>query len=106
MGFFSSLATIQDIENQKVKIKSIDVKDLLYQFDLDAIGKSTIKYYQAIIDLSEKIFDHLQKFEASQADTFKDLAKISNQLGTKYSRNPNLTDEENSMLESQFNFFM
>ena len=59
---------IKQIKNPKPKNESIDVKDLLAQFDLDAIGKSAIKYYQAIIDLSEKIFDHLQKLENISPD--------------------------------------
>ena len=49
---------IKQIKNPKPKNESIDVKDLLAQFDLDAIGKSAIKYYQAIIDLSNTLHIH------------------------------------------------
>ena len=58
----------KDIEFQKPKNQSLDVKDLLAQFDLDAIGKSTIKYYQSIIDLSNALLDHFQELENISPD--------------------------------------
>ncbi|MBR1420555.1 MAG: hypothetical protein IJ575_05830 [Selenomonadaceae bacterium] len=66
------------IQNPKSEIKSldvIDVKDLIKQFDLDAIRKSTIKYYQAILDLSNALLDHLQKLENISPDN-KSMQKL------------------------------
>ncbi|MBR1420554.1 MAG: hypothetical protein IJ575_05825 [Selenomonadaceae bacterium] len=72
---FPDHAHMKYFDPPKPELESLNVEDLFAQFDLDAIGKSTIKYYQAIINLSNAFLDHLQKLENISPDN-KSMQKL------------------------------
>lgn len=81
-----------------------DYRPLLAKFDTKAIAKSPIKYFDAVLSLTDKLLDTLQQFEAAQKETIAENLSITLKLNAQFIANPNLTPEENALLAERQRF--
>jgi len=81
-----------------------DYKPILAEFNLSELEDSPIKYFNAVLSVSDKLLDVLQELETAQADTIAESLQIALKLNAKYVDNPNLTAEENSLLAERQKF--
>ena len=85
------------VEKQNYKLIFFD--ELVFEgYDITAVNKSVIKYYEAVLSLTDEMLNVLKEYETAQAETIAEFLKIALKLGAKYTDNPNLTAEENKML--------
>ena len=89
---------------QKNLTVKFDYKPLLAKFNLADLGRSPIKYFDAVLSVTDEFLDALQEFESAQAETIAESLKIALKLNAKYVDNPNLTAEENSLLAERQKF--
>lgn len=82
-----------------------DYLPLLEKYDVDAIQKSVIKYYQAVQQWTGEMLDQLDDYERKNSAMIGELNSISVKLSQKYVANDNLTAEENQLLEKRQAFF-
>lgn len=81
-----------------------DYRPLLAKFDTEAIAKSPIKYFDAVLSLTDELLDTLQQFEDSQKETIAENLSITLKLNAQFIANPNLKPEENSLLAERQRF--
>ena len=79
--------------------------DLLGDYDVSAIDASLIQYYTAIQRWTGMLLEKLDEYEGLKDDVIRDFNVISLTLSKKYEADPNLTEEENSLLERRQRFF-
>ena len=96
--------TAKTMPAQKKSVAKFDYKPILAKYDVKAVNKSPIKYFEAVLSLTDELLNVLQDYEAAQADTIAEFLKISLKLSAKYTDNPNLTPEENSLLAERQKF--
>lgn len=81
-----------------------DYTPILAEFNLPELEDSPIKYFNAVLSVSDELLDVLQELETAQADTIAESLQIAIKLNAKYIDNPNLTAEENSLLAERQKF--
>ena len=85
-------------------VETFDYRPLLGKFDTAAIAQSPIKYFDAVLSVTDALLDILSEYEAAQASTIADFLQIALALKSKFTDNPNLTPEENSLLADRQKF--
>ncbi len=73
-------------------------------FDTAAIAQSPIKYFDAVLSLTDELLDILRRYETAQASTIAAYLQIALVLKSKFTDNPHLTPEENSLLADRQKF--
>lgn len=95
----------QIAEAGQIKLTAdFNYKPLLAKYDVAATAKSPIKYFDAVLNLTDEFLDILQDYESAQSETIAEFLKIAPKLKTNYTDSPNLTEEENSLLAERQNF--
>ncbi len=98
-------AQIADLQPAQRKLTAnFNYKPLLAKYDVAAIAKSPIKYFDAVLNVADEFLDILNEYETAQAETIAAFLKIALKLKAKYTDNPNLTPEENSLLAERQKF--
>ena len=77
---------------------NFDYHPLLKKFDVAALEKSAIKYFDAVLSVTNELLKILQEYEKAQAETIAQSLKMTFKLNAKFTDNPLLTPEENSLL--------
>lgn len=96
---------IAAVQSTPIKLTAnFNYRQVLAKFDTVAIAKSPIKYFDAVLSLSDELLDILRRYEAEQSATIAEYLKIALALNAKYVDNPNLTPEENSLLADRQKF--
>lgn len=95
----------EQIKQQEVKqtklSSTFDYQKLLSKYDLDKIDNSIIKYYEAVQEWTDELISNLIYFEDEKRDIIKNFNSSNLKLSKKYEKNINLSDEENSLLETR-----
>ncbi|MBR6013456.1 MAG: hypothetical protein IK062_06705 [Selenomonadaceae bacterium] len=92
-------------ENKKPKLTAkFDYKPLLKTFDVEEIKKSPIKYFKSVLSLSDELLKFLDEYEKANNETIGEFSKITLKLSEKFIENPNLSAEENNLLENRQKF--
>lgn len=93
------------LEASKPKLTAnFNYKPLLAKYDVAATAKSPIKYFDAVLNVTDEFLDILNEYETAQAETIAAFLKIALKLKAKYTDNPNLTPEENALLADRQKF--
>ena len=77
---------------------------LIGKYDIYSIEKSPIKYFEAVLSVTDELLNALQEFEAAQAETIAESLKSALNLSATYAANSNLTREENYLLAERQEF--
>ena len=88
----------------KPTLPNLNYRELIKKFDAAAIEKSPIKYFNAVLNVTDELLNILQDYEAAQSETIAECLKITLKLNVKYLDNPNLAPEENSLLAERQKF--
>lgn len=99
------ISEIESLQTVKLLSSEFDYTALLGKYDIKAIDGSIIKYYQAVQQWTDELMDKLDYYEKEKEAVIRDFNIISLQLSKKYEHNPNLTDEENELLEQRQRYF-
>ncbi len=83
---------------------NFDYRTILAKYDAAAINKSVIKYSAAVLSVTDELIEILSEYEAAQSETIAEFLKIALKLKVKFTDNPNLTPEENSLLAERQKF--
>lgn len=95
-------AQIAESEQSQIRLTAnFNYRPILAKYDVAAINQSAIKYFDAVLSVTDELLNVLQEYEASQSETIAEFLKITLNLGAKYTDNPNLTAEENSLLSER-----
>ena len=98
-------AKIAELQPAQMKLTAnFNYKPLLAKYDVAAAAKSPIKYFDAVLNVSDEFLDILNEYETAQAETIAEFLKIALKLNAKLTDNPNLTAEENKMLAERQKF--
>ena len=98
-------AKIAELQPAQMKLTAnFNYKPLLAKYDVPALAKSPIKYFDAVLNVSDEFLDILNEYETAQAETIAEFLKIALKLNAKLTDNPNLTAEENKMLAERQKF--
>ena len=98
-------AQIAELQPAQTKLTAnFNYKPLLAKYDVAATAKSPIKYFDAVLAVSDEFLDILNEYETAQAETIAAFLKIALKLKAKYTDNPNLTPEENALLADRQKF--
>ena len=98
-------AQIAELQPAQTKLTAnFNYKPLLAKYDVPALAKSPIKYFDAVLNVADEFLDILNEYETAQAETIAAFLKIALKLKVKYTDNPNLTPEENSLLANRQKF--
>lgn len=106
------LEQLQELQSQIEALQTVtllsadfDYTALLAKYDLKAIDESIIKYYKAVQQWSYELMDKLDYYEQEMETVIRDFNVISLKLSKKYEDNPNLTEDENSLLSERQRYF-
>ena len=92
------LATME----RKVQLTTdFDYLPLFAKYDVKAIDKSVIKYYQAVQQWTGEMLGRLESYEQENMKMIAELNAVSIKLSQKYVHNDKLTEEENLLLEKR-----
>lgn len=95
-------AQIAESEQSQIRLTAnFNYRPILAKYDVAAVNKSAIKYFDAVLSVTDELLNVLQEYEATQSETIAEFLKITLKLGAKYTDNPNLTSEENSLLSER-----
>lgn len=98
-------AQIAELQPTQMKLTAnFDHRPLLSKYDVDAVNRSPIRYYEAVQSVSDSLLDVLNEYEAAQAGTIRDFNQLALRLNVKYVDSPHLTDEENKLLADRQHF--
>ena len=98
-------AQIAELQPAQTKLTAnFNYKPLLAKYDVAATAKSPIKYFDAVLNVTDEFLDILNEYETAQAETIAAFLKIALKLKAKYTDNPNLTPEENALLADRQKF--
>lgn len=89
---------IEDLQKVTLLSPEFDYTALLAKYDIDAINKSVIKYYQAVQQWTCELINKLDDYEEQKEAVIRDFNLIGLKLSKKYEKNSKLTDEENTLL--------
>lgn len=87
------------------EVLNFDYTALLAKYDIKAINKSVIKYYQAVQQWTNELMNKLDGYEQENESLIRDFNMISLKLSKKYEDNPHLTDAENTLLAERQHYF-
>ena len=77
---------------------------LLAGYDMAAIEKSAIRYFDAVVNLADTMLETLREYESANESAISELLKVALKLKLKFTENPHLTPEENSLLYERQKF--
>lgn len=89
---------IEDLQKVTLLSSEFDYTALLAKYDVKAIHKSVIKYYQAVQQWTCELINKLDDYEEQKEAVIRDFNLIGLKLSKKYEKNSKLTDEENTLL--------
>ena len=89
---------IEDLQKVTLLSSEFDYTTLLAKYDVKAINKSVIKYYQAVQQWTCELINKLDAYEEQKEAVIRDFNLIGLKLSKKYEKNSKLTDEENTLL--------
>lgn len=89
---------------QKIIMATFDYKPTLAKFNLPDLDKSPIKYFDAVLKVTDELLSVLNEYQSANSDTIAEFLKIGLNLNAKYIDNPNLTAEENKLLSERQKF--
>lgn len=89
---------IEDLQKVTLLSSEFDYTALLAKYDVKAINKSVIKYYQAVQQWTCELINKLDDYEEQKEAVIRDFNLIGLKLSKKYEKNSKLTDEENTLL--------
>lgn len=89
---------IEDLQKVTLLSAEFDYTALLAKYDVKAINKSVIKYYQAVQQWTCELINKLNAYEEQKEAIIRDFNLIGLKLSKKYEKNLKLTDEENTLL--------
>ena len=98
-------AKIAELQNKVELTLDFDYLPLMEKYDLPAIEKSVIKYYEAVQSWCDEMLDKLNDYEKSHADLIADFNQIGGMLANKYIANDKLSETENDLLAARQAFF-
>jgi hypothetical protein len=96
---------INDMQKEVLLSSTFDYNTLLIKYDLKNIDKSVIKYYEAVKKWIDDLMDKMKYYEDVKSDIIRDCNIMGLALSKKYEDSPNLTEEENELLEDRQIFF-
>lgn len=96
---------INNLQKEVLLSSEFDYKILLSKYDVDAIDSSIIKYYEGVKTWIYEIMDKMKYYESQKEEIITDCNAIGLTLSKKYEDNPNLTEEENTLLKERQRFF-
>ena len=87
------------LQKKEVRLTAtFNYKPLLARYDIQAVDSSVIQYYEAVRSVTDTMLDIVQEYETAQSETIGAFSHLALQLDAKYTDNPHLTEEENSLL--------
>lgn len=106
------LQQLQELQSQIDALQTVtllssdfDYMALFAKYDINAIDKSIIRYYQAVQQWTCELMDKLDYYEQEMEPVIRDFNLIGLKLSKKYEDNPHLTDEENTLLAERQQYF-
>lgn len=96
---------INDMKKEVLLSSTFDYNTLLIKYDLKNIDKSVIKYYEAVKKWIDDLMDKMKYYEDVKSGIIRDCNIMGLALSKKYEDSPNLTEEENELLEDRQIFF-
>lgn len=106
------LQQLQELQSQIDALQTVtllssdfDYMALFAKYDINAIDKSIIRYYQAVQEWTCELMDKLDYYEQEMEPVIRDFNLIGLKLSKKYEDNPHLTDEENTLLAERQQYF-
>ena len=91
------------VDKQLFKLVFFD-ELLLAGCDTASIEKSAIKYFDAVSNFADTMLEVLQEYESANETAIAELLKVALKLKLKFTENPHLTPEENSLLAERQKF--
>ncbi len=96
---------IAELQNNSLRLTAnFDHRPLLAKYNVDAVNRSPIQYYQAVQSVGNALLDVLNEYESAQSETISDFSKLALRLNAKYVDSPHLTDDENRLLADRQQF--
>ncbi len=97
------------LENNLVpKFSDAEINDLYEKIllicDTEELKKSPIKYFDAVLSVTDILLYILQDYETAHADKIAECLTIAHNLNANHVDNPNLTEEENKLLAERQKF--
>lgn len=96
---------IQSLQQVVLLSSTFDYNLLLFKYDIKSIDRSIIKYHEAVVSVIDDLMDKLHYYEEVKSEIIRDFNIIGLKLSKKYEDNPNLSEDENSMLKKRQGFF-
>lgn len=85
--------------------KLVFFPELLFsKYDMSAIRKSAIKYYDSVLDLTNELLKIFQIYETANSSVIRECLNVVWNLSATYAANSNLTREENYLLAERQEF--
>ncbi|MBZ9626101.1 hypothetical protein G9F71_025175 [Clostridium sp. FP2] len=113
--YFEKPALLKDLNELQAQIDSLqhvillsstfDYNSLLLKYDIKAIDSSIIKYHRAVVSVIDDFMDKLHYYEEIKSEIIRDFNVIGLKLSKKYDENPNLSKDENTLIEKRQIFF-
>ena len=88
------------MNNQNVEIP-VDLAAIIAKYDTAAINKSPIKYYKAVLSVTNEMINLLQDYENAQDEIISEISKITQEISENYTIKKYLTKDENALLEER-----
>ena len=96
---------IAELQTNSLRLTAtFDHRPLLAKYNVDAVNRSPIQYYEAVQSVSNTLLDVLNEYESAQADTISDFTQLALRLNVKYTDSPHLTLDENKLLADRQQF--
>lgn len=106
------LQALSEVETQLAQCEEVktitanfDYTTLLNKYDIASIGKSIIKYYEAVQKWIDELMEYLADFEQQKENVIQDCNQIGLQLSATYKDDNNLTEAENELLKNRQYYF-
>lgn len=97
-----TLQVPMELQQEEVALSvEFDYEAMLGKYDIAAIDKSPIKYYQAVQRWTDELVDKLDAYEKQKEGVFRNFNEMNLRLLKQYRKNANLTEEENLLLEER-----
>ena len=91
INILRNLIIVKAMPYMEKLLTDFDYKTILDKYDLPAIEKSPIKYFDSALKVADEFLNILQEYETAQKDTIAEFLKIALKINSKYVDNPNLT---------------
>ncbi len=88
------------MNNQNVEIP-VDLAAIIAKYDTAAINKSPIKYYKAVLSVTNEMITLLQDYENAKDEIISEISKITQEISENYTIKKYLTKDENALLEER-----